>query len=177
MKKPTKTPATPPTTSSRNTPAASPARPATAKPAPKPAPAAAAAVRKPRTTSTPATRVSRPRKPKAAPSAAEAPVPASVESDPVPFQPPAAPEITRIVAQVDVGFGNRVTIRGEGGGLDWEAGAGMECGENGQEWTWETTEAAGPLRFKVLVNDLTWCTGPDLVAEAGATFVFTPSFE
>jgi hypothetical protein len=82
---------------------------------------------------------------------------------------------TKIIARVDVGFGNAVYIRGEGPGLSWSQGIPMENVSNDQ---WEITlaESAQPISFKVLVNDATWCTGPDSVVASGSTVTITPEF-
>ena len=49
---------------------------------------------------------------------------------------PKAVQLTRITARVDVGFGNQLYIRGEGGGLDWEQGIIME---NISPYDWQFT--------------------------------------
>jgi hypothetical protein len=111
------------------------------------------------------------KKPAAAPKARK---PAAAPATP---KKAAAPEalVTKVVALIDVGFGNSLTIRGEGPGLSWDSGVTMACAD-GTAWVWSTSEATGPVTFKVLVNDLNWCGGVDLVATPGSVLEFTPEF-
>ncbi len=83
-------------------------------------------------------------------------------------------EIT-ITAQIDVGFGNQLFIRGEGAGLSWTTGLQMECAFDDQ-WTIKLTPAYGPVTFKLLMNDLSWSDGENFVAHPGAALVVTPLF-
>lgn len=114
-----------------------------------------------------------PKQPLAAPAAVApavpAPAPASVKAV------SAAPVQTRIVAQVDIGFGNALYVRGDGPGLSWNQGTPMECVANDR---WELTlgESSRPISFKVLLNDATWCTGADSVVASGGTAILTPEF-
>jgi len=82
---------------------------------------------------------------------------------------------TTVIAQVDVGWGNSLYIRGEGGGLSWEKGILMDCnGDN--EWVWSTATASKGLEFKLLVNDELWCDGENLCVKAGGTSISQPTF-
>jgi len=94
--------------------------------------------------------------------------PAASESAPVPLS-------TTIVAQVDVGFGNSLFIRGEGPGLSWEKGLTLECVAD-DKWSIELDESTKPIVFKFLLNDLTWCKGEDHVAQPGSTVTVSPVF-
>jgi hypothetical protein len=82
---------------------------------------------------------------------------------------------TTVVAQIDVGFGNTLYIRGEGPGLSWEKGLALDCVAD-DKWSAVFEETAKPIVFKFLINDQTWCTGDDYVAQPGATLTVTPSF-
>lgn len=85
------------------------------------------------------------------------------------------PPATFISAQVDIGFGNHLTIRGSGPGLSWDEGLVMDCvGPN--LWTVSIKKAAQPVIFKVLVNDLTWSAGVDYTVAAGKSVTITPTF-
>lgn len=86
------------------------------------------------------------------------------------------PLTTTIAAQIDIGFGNALYIRGEGPGLSWDEGVKMQCVEDDR---WEITlgESARPFVFKFLVNDLSWSEGADYVLAAGETTVLVPTFE
>ncbi len=85
------------------------------------------------------------------------------------------PVSTTIVARLDIGFGNALYLRGEGGGLGWDRGVLMSCVE-GNFWraVLEGTEAQ--VVFKFLVNDLTWNSGPNLSVAAGVTISVVPEF-
>ncbi len=87
----------------------------------------------------------------------------------------AEPPSTFISAQIDIGFGNHLTLRGEGPGLSWDKGLVMD-NVGHSLWTASISKAAKPVTFKVLVNDLTWSTGPDFVVEPGQSVTVYPSF-
>lgn len=83
------------------------------------------------------------------------------------------PEVT-IEAKIDVGFGNNLFLRGQGGGLSWERGTPLKC-LNAQTWQW-SGKADANLRFKLLLNDSVWAHGEDLVASPGQRVQITPAF-
>ena len=87
----------------------------------------------------------------------------------------AAPAATSISAKVDIGFGNHLYLRGDGPGLSWDKGQAMECSSN-LMWTATFIGATAPVIFKVLVNDISWCTGKDYVVEPGQSVTITPTF-
>lgn len=80
--------------------------------------------------------------------------------------------VTKVVAKVDVGWGNSLYIRGEGSGLSWDQGILMSC-ESGNEWAWM---GKGAIAFKVLINDEIWANGEDVKVASGKTYTFTPTF-
>ncbi len=82
---------------------------------------------------------------------------------------------TTIIAKVDVGWGNSLYLRGDGGGLSWDVGVLMTCAKD-DEWSWSCPANAGPVTYKFVRNDLHWALGENLVVEAGATAVSTPDF-
>ena len=82
---------------------------------------------------------------------------------------------TFITANIDIGFGNHLFIRGSGPGLSWDHGVAMDCVGTGL-WTIAIKEAALPVTFKVLVNDLSWSAGEDFVAAPGQSLTISPSF-
>lgn len=110
-------------------------------------------------------------KPVPAPAATPALKPATVAVQPVERKP----VVTTITARIDIGFGNILTIRGEGPGLSWDAGVPMNCIADDQ-WQIKLGESARGFVFKVLVNDLTWNTGPDYTVASGASVTITPEF-
>jgi len=138
---------------SSDSPFGKPAEPAPA-PAAEPAPAAAPPRRR------------GPRKPPApAEAPASAPVPeeqpAAEAAPPIPSAELSEPAVsadgaTRLIVTAYIGIGNRLFIRGEGPGLSWEKGAPLSFVSIGK-WRWETSEATGPVRFKLYKNDETEC--------------------
>lgn len=87
----------------------------------------------------------------------------------------AAPSPTRIMAYVDVGHGNNLYLRGEGGGLSWDKGVPMEC-IGGDCWSWSVDSALHDITFKVLINDQRWSAGDNLTVAFGQTATFIPAF-
>lgn len=82
---------------------------------------------------------------------------------------------TTIIANVDVGFGNSLFIRGEGAGLSWDKGTQLE-NVSPYEWSYSTTAAKGEVTFKFLINDEAWSDGDNLMVAAGGTSISSPSF-
>ena len=151
---------------------------------PVPAPAAKAPAK------APAKRKSPPAKPApaAAPVPAAKPVPAPAPTPaPAPARPPAAvvpapvpaaarrPVVTTITARINIGFGNTLHLRGEGPGLSWDRGVPRECIAT-DLWRLNLGESARGFSFKVLVNDLTWNSGPDYTVASGGVVNITPTF-
>jgi hypothetical protein len=95
----------------------------------------------------------------------------------VAVKPPkkAGPQPTVIEANIDVGFGNTLYIRGEGPGLNWDRGQPMECVKD-DLWAFTIEAAAKSIVFKFLINDETWCTGDDYVVEPGNKITLVPTF-
>ena len=87
---------------------------------------------------------------------------------------PAKKTTTTIVANVDVGFGNSLFIRGEGAGLSWEKGTALE-NISPYEWSF-STGAKGPITFKFLINDEIWAEGENLTVAAGNSSISSPAF-
>jgi hypothetical protein len=88
---------------------------------------------------------------------------------------PIVPQTTVVVAQIDVGFGNTLYIRGEGPGLSWEKGIPLDCVAD-DKWSHSIPETSKPIVFKFLINDQTWCKGDDFVAQPGTTVTVSPVF-
>ena len=83
---------------------------------------------------------------------------------------------TTVVANIDVGFGNRLFIRGNGCGLTWDKGIEMSL-VNGNCWKWESKDPNNTtnFEFKILLNDELWSTGDNYLANK-ATMEITPVF-
>ncbi len=90
---------------------------------------------------------------------------------------PAAPATvsTTIVAAIDVGFGNFLTLRGEGAGLSWDVGRPLTC-VNQDRWCITLPDASGPIVCKFLLNDETWNTGENYTLLPGSSVVLDPVF-
>lgn len=82
---------------------------------------------------------------------------------------------TEVVTKMDVGFGNRLFIRGSGAGLSWDHGVALEC-IGADEWTWASEPASQPIEFKLLINDDTWSQGENFSAQPGQRVVCHPTF-
>ena len=82
---------------------------------------------------------------------------------------------TVIIAQVDVGFGNALYIRGEGGDLSWDKGLPMQ-NIGPYEWGLEAQKKDGDLSYKFLINDKTWAEGDNSTVAAGTRSVTSPIF-
>jgi hypothetical protein len=90
-------------------------------------------------------------------------------------QKPSSEPATFLSAQIDIGFGNHLYVRGEGPGLSWDHGLAMDnTGSN--LWTATIKGAKLPVVFKVLVNDLTWNVGADYSVDAGQSITVYPTF-
>ena len=82
---------------------------------------------------------------------------------------------TSILAQVDVGFGNQLYVRGEGAGLSWNKGVLLD-NVSPYEWAFKTTKATGAIEFKFLLNDELWAEGSNLSVDPGTESVSAPVF-
>ncbi len=109
-----------------------------------------------------------------APKAAKKAVPAKKTAAPA-KKKTGEPPLTFISAQIDIGFGNTLFLRGTGPGLSWDKGIAMDCTSPGV-WTTSLKHVKAPVPFKVLVNDLSWSSGEDYVAVAGQSVTISPSF-
>jgi hypothetical protein len=87
----------------------------------------------------------------------------------------APPAATVITAQIDVGFGNTLFIRGDGPGLSWEKGVPLGCTAV-DRWTISLLVTTRPVVFKFLLNDKLWSLGEDYVVKPGGNATFTPKF-
>jgi hypothetical protein len=116
---------------------------------------------------------------------APAPEPVSIPKPAAKARPPKAPSpkpqaqgapvTTTIVAAVDVGYGNRLTVRGEGPGLSWETGVPLKCTAD-DRWTITLPETSHPIVCKFLINDSVWCSGEDYTVLPGSSVVLSPTF-
>ena len=119
-------------------------------------------------------------KPAAKPAAAKAAKAAKAPASPAKATATAKKAIdstaTVVVAKYDVGFGNKLFIRGEGAGLSWETGVEMKNVEN-DVWVWTNNDLKkGAVACKFLINDDVWSTGENLFVPAGETSTVFPNF-
>ncbi|MGD0413546.1 MAG: hypothetical protein ABSC18_17800 [Verrucomicrobiota bacterium] len=82
--------------------------------------------------------------------------------------------LTTIDVKRDVGFGNALFLRGQGGGLTWERGLPLVC-VDAQTWRWSGM-AKDPITFKLLLNDKIWSAGNDLKIAPGQRMEVAPEF-
>lgn len=85
------------------------------------------------------------------------------------------PSVTTIIATADIGWGNQLYLRGEGGGLSWETGIPMTC-NGAEEWVWVTTSNDPVFQFKFVLNDKFWSLGENVVVTRGGTSRTYPAF-
>ena len=83
---------------------------------------------------------------------------------------------TRMLVTAYIGIGNRLFVRGDGPGLGWDKGVPLHFVSIGK-WRWETSEASGPVKFKLYKNDDIECSAlgtqtisPGHQLEISATF-------
>jgi outer membrane biosynthesis protein TonB len=81
---------------------------------------------------------------------------------------------TRIIARVDVGFGNALYIRGEGAGLSWEKGTAL-ANVSPYEWALSSPKK-GKVIFKFLINDELWAEGENITLPARRESISSPTF-
>jgi glycosidase len=83
---------------------------------------------------------------------------------------------TKIIIHFDAGWGNSLSIRGNGEPLNWDSG--LKC-ENVSSNTWQfiiERPLSQALEFKVLLNDTTWESGNNHVVQPNGTIEIWPNF-
>lgn len=83
---------------------------------------------------------------------------------------------TTVVATAFIGASNKLFLRGDGPGLNWEEGVPMQFVEIGK-WSWTTTDAAGPIRLHVFKNDEEEDKAGVLTVEPGQRLDVRPEFD
>lgn len=81
----------------------------------------------------------------------------------------------KVIAKVDVGWGNTLYLRGDGAGLSWSCGVSL-VSQSANEWVWEVPSTTGDFEYKLLINDVHWSEGSNFVAKKGKLSVVTPVF-
>ncbi len=82
---------------------------------------------------------------------------------------------TLVVANIDVGFGNKLYLRGDAPGLSWKKGVPMDCKSAGS-WSITMSGVKETFEFKVLINDVHWAIGGNNIAKPNATNSSNPTF-
>ena len=86
-----------------------------------------------------------------------------------------AAHATTVRVFFDVGYGNRITVRGNKAPLSWTAGTNTTWG-TGNVWTLSWANSVGDVELKPLINDTTWSTGANYRIKAGSTVNIYPFF-
>ncbi len=82
---------------------------------------------------------------------------------------------TVVAANVDIGFGNTLYLRGDAQSLSWSKGVPMDC-TDANVWSIAMAGVKESFEYKVLINDIHWSAGPNGVAKPGKTNTTSPSF-
>lgn len=82
---------------------------------------------------------------------------------------------TRITVKYDVGFGNTLSLRGQGANLSWDKGVSMR-NIKADEWIWETDTPFATAEFKTLINDKSYEIGRNHLLHSGTMVQYTPRF-
>jgi hypothetical protein len=83
--------------------------------------------------------------------------------------------LTIVEAELEVGQGNALFIRGEGEGLSWSKGQPLSRFD-GSRWIWSSHSSGDKVVFKLLLNDSIWAQGEDIVVRAGRRVELSPVF-
>jgi hypothetical protein len=60
--------------------------------------------------------------------------------------------LTRLLVTAYIGIGNKLYVRGEGPGLNWDRGVPLQFVSIGK-WRWESADASAPVTLKLYKND------------------------
>ncbi len=90
-------------------------------------------------------------------------------------QNPPGKTTTCITVRYDAGLGNKLYIRGQGGGLSWEKGIELK-NTGGDTWVYETQDDFANLEYKILLNNNGWEKDANHKIERGKRVEFTPNF-
>ncbi|WP_246357674.1 alpha/beta hydrolase [Pyxidicoccus fallax] len=86
-----------------------------------------------------------------------------------------AASATTVRVHYDVGYGNRITLRGSAAPLSWTVGQNATWTQ-GNVWTYSWPDSAGDVDLKPLINDTRWATGGNYRVRAGTTVNIFPFF-
>ncbi|GAA0854694.1 hypothetical protein GCM10009114_11510 [Aliiglaciecola litoralis] len=76
-------------------------------------------------------------------------------------------QATNIIVHYDVGWGNNMTLRGDGAGLNWQSGiTATYQSEDGQStWVVSVNDNGQTFQFKPLINDSAWSLGDNYIVD------------
>ena len=80
-----------------------------------------------------------------------------------------------VYVKADIGWGNKMFIRGEGACLSWSKGMQMICVSNDM-WMWKCDTNDTSIAFKMLINDEIWSSGDNYSMDSGTEITITPTF-
>jgi hypothetical protein len=83
--------------------------------------------------------------------------------------------LTIVEAEIEVGSGDSLFIRGEGEGLSWNKGQPLSRFD-ASRWIWSSHQAREKVICKLLLNDTVWAKGDDVVVRAGTRVELAPVF-
>ncbi|MEW6733420.1 MAG: alpha/beta hydrolase-fold protein [Acidobacteriota bacterium] len=84
-------------------------------------------------------------------------------------------EATTLKVHYDVGWGNRITIRGNRSPFSWNSGVNATW-TTGNIWVYSWSTSIGDVEVKPLINDNLWSTGANYRIRAGQTVDIYPFF-
>lgn len=88
----------------------------------------------------------------------------------------ATAEATTVRVHYDVGWGNRITLRGNKAPFSWNTGINATW-TTGNAWTYTWSNSVGDVELKPLINDVTWSIGANYKVKAGTTVDIYPFFQ
>ncbi|MGJ3242011.1 MAG: hypothetical protein ACFE0O_03500 [Opitutales bacterium] len=86
-----------------------------------------------------------------------------------------AEPVSRVVANILPGIGNKLYIRGSGGGLSWDDGQLLTFAEIGK-YVWEAPALQKPIRLQLYLNDAVPAAGDPVTLNPGETLDLAPDF-
>jgi hypothetical protein len=80
-----------------------------------------------------------------------------------------------LVATAYIGIGNKLYVRGDGPGLNWNQGVPMQFLAIGK-WGWTSPKAGEPITCRIYRNDETPMLDDNIVIAPGSKAEITPRF-
>ena len=83
---------------------------------------------------------------------------------------------TIVAVTVELGRGDAIFIRGQGGGLRWDKGRRL-ASVGPEQWVWAASDPRGDIEFQLLLDDQDLGPSNNLVLRAGERVEAFPDFE